>query len=173
MATRYLLTCSCGRELPIDAGQAGEVVRCSCGNSVFIPKLGELRLLPRVETPSQKSSWSARQGLLTLLALIAIVSLGFGVYYWIRTPARADYDASGERAELESFFKDLDPVHTWIYWSSQTVALARQGLQDEVTAQAQTFAHSIEQGEKKQAISFSIAGVAILLAIVVALWRRT
>ena len=48
----HLLPCpSCDASIPVAPSQAGETVACpSCQASVAIPKLGELRQLPRVES---------------------------------------------------------------------------------------------------------------------------
>ncbi len=34
MNTTYLLPCSCGRKIPVQLRQAGEIVKCDCGNIV-------------------------------------------------------------------------------------------------------------------------------------------
>lgn len=45
----YLVSCECGRELAVEAGQAGAVVTChGCHKSVEVPRLTRLRELPLV-----------------------------------------------------------------------------------------------------------------------------
>src|SRR5262245_45360110 len=41
----FTLVCSCGRDLPVEASQAGTSVTCECGAQVTVPSLGKLREL--------------------------------------------------------------------------------------------------------------------------------
>ena len=44
--TKYLLTCECGKTVPVEVGQAGEQVACQCGAKLDVPPLRKLRHLP-------------------------------------------------------------------------------------------------------------------------------
>lgn len=39
----YAIACPCGKEIPVAASMAGSNVSCSCGESVAVPRLSELR----------------------------------------------------------------------------------------------------------------------------------
>lgn len=171
MATSYLLACSCGRDVVVEPGQAGDRVRCECGNDLVVPKLGQLRTLPQVDTAEKPSAWTARHGLMTLAAIVAAVGLGVGLYFWIITPAPEDYDPAPEIAEVESFHKGLNPLQTWHYWISETVPLAQRGLQKEDTLETLAFQQKVQQGRKYQLLAFGTAGAAMLLGLAAALWR--
>jgi len=155
----------------VEPGQAGDRVRCECGNDVAVPKLGELRLRPRIEAAEQKAAWSARHGLLTLGILAAVVSLGLGIYFWATTPDRADYDARSEVAAVEDYFERLSPWETWRHWVENTVPLARQGLGEVVIPNYVAFDEQIDKRRTRQKVAFGAAGFALLFCVVVALWR--
>lgn len=157
--------------MAVEPGQAGDRVRCECGKDVDIPKLGDLRLRPRIDAADQKSTWSARHGLLTLGGLAVAVSLGLGLYFWATTPDRADYDSGGEAAEIEAYFDALAPWETWRHWVEYTMPLAERGLQDVVTPRSAAFDQQIEKRITHQKLAFGAAGFAVLFCLVVALWR--
>ena len=43
----FSIRCTCGRDVPFHAGQAGTEVACPCGLVVPVPSLGEIRELER------------------------------------------------------------------------------------------------------------------------------
>lgn len=156
--------------MAVEPGQAGDRVRCDCGNAVAVPKLGELRLRPRIEAADQKSTWSARHGLLTLGILAAVVSLGLGVYFWATTPARDDY-ARAELAEIENYFETLSPWETWRHWTQSTVPTARRGFEEFDNLHSVAFDEQVDERKTQQKLAFGAAGFALLFCAVVALWR--
>ena len=46
MSQRYKLTCRCGKEYPVEASQAGRVIRCACGSRLSIPSMIKVKRLP-------------------------------------------------------------------------------------------------------------------------------
>ena len=59
----YLLTCDCGKTVPVEIGQAGGQVTCSCGTQLDVPTLRKLRHLPAAATaeePSRPATVGAR-----------------------------------------------------------------------------------------------------------------
>ena len=87
----YLLPCPhCENEIPVANYQAGDETTCSqCGQSVAIPKLGELRQLPTVEVPSTPGAAGesgggdlspVRRGGFLLFGLIALASFLIAVF---------------------------------------------------------------------------------------------
>ena len=80
MRTSYLLPCSCGKKIEVDANQSGLAVRCQCGAEQTVPTLRGLAALERVEAAELASakagpSWSVRQGLIFLGLVILVGSL--------------------------------------------------------------------------------------------------
>ena len=90
MTTQYLLPCSCGRRLEVDAGQAGTQIACSCGRSLEVPSIRGLRQLEIVlesapEAVPSGAVWNPLRGaIFSLGLLVAAVALAFSVVnvYW-------------------------------------------------------------------------------------------
>jgi len=74
---KYLLPCpACNSRLPVETGQAGQTIRCSCGNSLEVPSIRGLRALVQVaEERPTAASWTKRKGLLFLGAAVSIGAL--------------------------------------------------------------------------------------------------
>jgi hypothetical protein len=81
----YLLPCSCGRSVAIRPRQAGETVRCACGQELTAPSMGEIRRLPTAGVSASqpkivvKSKWGGAQRLVAagvvVLALAGILTV--------------------------------------------------------------------------------------------------
>ena len=62
MSICYLLPCSCGNSVPVESHQAGGSVNCTCGQSLNVPSLRDLRELPTKASGKivrSKSQWGA------------------------------------------------------------------------------------------------------------------
>ena len=87
---KYLLPCpACNSQLPVETGQAGQTIRCSCGKSLEVPSIRGLRALEQVadERPAT-AAWTKRKGLAflggamssgALVAAAAVLALRPGV----------------------------------------------------------------------------------------------
>jgi len=85
VSTKYLLPCSCGDRIAVDAAQAGQRVRCSCGAELEVPTLMGLRKLePSVATPQgprrNPIAWGPRQALMLLGAIIVILGASWAAW---------------------------------------------------------------------------------------------
>src|ERR1041385_6477136 len=97
MKAVYLLPCSCGKKVPVDAGQAGAQVKCDCGQQLAVPTFRALRNLeqekPATEAAAgaaagETSEWNPVRGVMfsfgLLLSLIAAVLIGYHLFtYWV------------------------------------------------------------------------------------------
>lgn len=80
---KYLLVCpACNSRIAVETGQAGQTIRCSCGNSLEVPSIRGLRALEQVaDDRPAAASWTKRKGLLFLggamlaLALVAAAAV--------------------------------------------------------------------------------------------------
>ena len=79
MTAYYLLPCTCGKKIEVDASQSGLNVRCECGAEVTVPTLRGLKELERASAPPADrraeppvSTWGARQALMFLGTLILL-----------------------------------------------------------------------------------------------------
>jgi hypothetical protein len=86
---KYLLACpSCGTKNPVETGQAGQSIRCSCGNTIEVPSIRAMRSLEaQGEEVPTAPRWSTRQGLIFLGLAITAAALVVGASVLIARPA--------------------------------------------------------------------------------------
>lgn len=80
MTAYYLLPCSCGKKIEVDAGQSGLNIRCECGAELTVPTMRGLSQLERASAPpanrrldaASESTWGARQALVFLGLIILL-----------------------------------------------------------------------------------------------------
>src|SRR5690242_12796977 len=107
---RFLLPCSCGRQIPLEPSQAGQTVRCECGAELKAPSFRELRQLPQTEaTPEQKAAtrprWSHAQGTLFVSGTVLALFCGFLVLFF--QMGRSGLDVNPPTVNYEGIQKDL------------------------------------------------------------------
>lgn len=97
----YRLECTCGNPITITPRQAGSIVTCDrCSQQVPVPKLGQLRQLPRSEEPADSSTASTTRGLGavrgTVFAICLLLTAIGGTLCIVAAP--------------KAFFQDLPPT---------------------------------------------------------------
>ena len=84
MSTKYLLPCTCGERLPVDAAQAGQQVRCPCGAELEVPTLLQLKQLvavaPLVGARRRPIAWGPRQAVMLLGAILAVLGISWAAW---------------------------------------------------------------------------------------------
>jgi hypothetical protein len=115
----YLLACpDCQTENSVTPAQAGDEITCSkCGAVVAVPRLGDLKKLPRRdegerETPPAVETRSVGGTIaFVVLSLIAVAALLVASYSGLRW-AMIDVDVTTEShiAEMKEDFKTIDPA---------------------------------------------------------------
>ncbi len=118
MDTIYLLPCSCGRKMPVNPRQAGESITCTCGASLEVPTLLNLRILQRAELPPQpeihKKAWGAGQRLIFLGVIVILFAIAIGGWlFWIRP---TDPYAYLSQEQIKQSVPALTPIETWRLW---------------------------------------------------------
>ena len=98
---RYLLPCSCGKQIPVESVQAGQTVTCQCGNRLEVPTMRGLAALARAEDArdtdrATDGTWSSGKGLALAGFLLAAVSIGTATYLYVTRPKPVDYTGSRE-----------------------------------------------------------------------------
>ena len=126
MATTYLLACNCGKKLPVEAPQAGQMVRCACGESLEVPTIRGLAKLERAEQPAPTKTgprWGPREGLLLLGVVISVLALMTAGVLHVRKYQVAgkftipDNTFTDERAEqIRQAVDKLSPAQAWNEW---------------------------------------------------------
>ena len=81
---KYLLPCPCGQAVEIELGQAGQTVTCTCGKSLAVPtmmQIKELPLAPEKIEPAHKTAHIPYRSAL-LLARICAGCLALAIILW-------------------------------------------------------------------------------------------
>jgi hypothetical protein len=125
--TIYLLPCPCGRKIPIQARQAGEIVTCQCGASTEVPTLLGLKCLEQAKLPSQpitpKTAWGAGHRLIFLGVLVLLFTIGMGI--WLFRSRPTDPYANFTPEQMMRLAEECNPMQSWRLWHK----LAIDGLE--------------------------------------------
>ena len=110
MTTKYLLPCTCGEKTAVESTQAGQILRCSCGNTLEVPTLQGIRRLEQcVDGTDQSGTSSSNRGAVIGAALVGLIialgGAGFTGWTYTRQPVLIDIDY-------------MTPWDTWLMWHS-------------------------------------------------------
>jgi hypothetical protein len=116
MSKKYLLPCGCGREIPVEAAQAGQRVRCECDAELDVPTmLGLAKLQPLVEPVGaprvRRRGWSIRHRLAFIGGVIFLAGFAGVVGLWLCRPRPLDVS-------------QLSPVDAMAYWDRLRLGIA-------------------------------------------------
>ncbi len=118
MNTFYLLPCPCGRKIPVQLPQAGEIVTCACGGSLEVPSLLGLKALERSDVPAEsktpKTAWGTGHRLIFSGAIIILFAIGMGAWLFWFPPI--DPYANFTPDQMRQAVETLTPAKTWLFW---------------------------------------------------------
>jgi hypothetical protein len=99
---KYILSCpKCQRDMPVESGQAGQMLHCACGQQVEVPTIRQLRQLrPADDEPAAVSRWNRRHGYRFVGGVITAVALVLAGYVWLAWPVL--YDEGAIVREIQS-----------------------------------------------------------------------
>ena len=172
MSICYLLPCSCGNSVPVESHQAGGSVNCTCGQSLNVPSLRDLRELPTKASGKivrSKSQWGARQGTMTFCLVMAVFSGGVGGGLWHYASLHGPPDMEGQLQGLHDKIESFTPAESYYDWvrSVRDVGLIRH--EDSAFAKVR----STYFMRRRIAITFLVISAAMLLGVVVAVaWPK-
>ncbi len=110
MRVKYLLSCPCGKKVPVETTQAGQTVECECGRSLEVPTLKGLRELEQVavEAPSgpKGAAWGSRQAVVLVGIVVTLIGIALVAYFYSIRP-RQEHFADPEV---------LTPLGSWYAW---------------------------------------------------------
>jgi hypothetical protein len=119
VVSKYLLPCSCGRSVTVQAKHAGRQVRCNCGVSLEVPTMLELARLERAEeaeavVAGPTDRWGMPQQFIVVGVAVLLIAICGGVWLALNVPQlpKAAYDAEKMLSKIES----ADPAQTLQYW---------------------------------------------------------
>ena len=115
MATRFLVPCSCGKGIAVDATQAGDLVTCHCGASVEVPPLRVLKALEPAEPSNERLGGNEVRAWRTIGRLAIVFSLLAAAPGLALMAARVA-SVSAERPTEEPVDEKMSPVESWMLW---------------------------------------------------------
>jgi hypothetical protein len=134
MKAVYLLPCSCGKKVRVDAGQAGAKVDCECGQQLAVPTFRGLRNLevdgtaPALANEGQKAPWNAQRGVLfsfgLLVTVIALSISGFQFYKYYLLRDGGEGWKKSHLEEMSHGVEHLSPVEVLTEFQD----MAKKGL---------------------------------------------
>jgi hypothetical protein len=114
----YLLPCPCGRKIPIQSRQAGELVSCYCGTTIEVPTLSGLKALERTEIPAEqkapKTPWNTGHRLIFLGAIVILAAIGIGAWLFWSKPT--DPYANFTPEQMQNLAEHLTPIGSMLLW---------------------------------------------------------
>jgi hypothetical protein len=177
LMSKYLLECSCGKKLPVELGQAGGKITCTCGNLVDVPPLRKLRHLPLDESKSARpaaSTWSARKGVIAASLLLAGGLTAINAWSWFTQPVVPEFDAASyQRDVVEQRLKNLTPSQSWDLWVGYYKPMAERGFSKLERADRGQIERIIAERQSLRRTLWIVAAIAAGVAAAAALWPKS
>jgi hypothetical protein len=172
--SKYLLTCACGNNLPVEIGQAGEQVACTCGAKLDVPPLRKLRHLPLATATSDRplSAWNARRGIITACLILAIVPVLWAVWSRLNEPYIAPFNAQARRQMVDQDLETMTPVAAWQLWVERYRPMAEHGIQEMEHQHAAAVDEYVAKERFLQRTLLVVAGAFAVVAVLAAVWPQ-
>ena len=166
--SKYLVECNCGNKLPVEMGQAGGRIACTCGNLVDVPPLRKLRHLPTAETEAVRptSTWSARKGVITASLLLAGALAIINALSWFTQPTVPKF-------VVEQHLKKLTPTQSWQMWIEYYKPMAERGLSRLELANRGQIERIIAERQSLRRTLWIVAAIAAAIAVAAAVWPKS
>lgn len=119
----YLISCPQGHSFSVSTSAAGSEVPCpTCGQNTSVPKLGELRRLPRADegNPTRSSKSQSSMGARTVFAICALGAIAAGITaayasircYALPAPISSEFHIEQDRKQIS----ELNPLDLLMVW---------------------------------------------------------
>lgn len=168
MSERYLLVCECGRNLPVELGQAGGHIRCSCGREVDVPTLRQLRKLPLAPADyvADAPAWTWQKATMFVGLLLVVAGAVFGAYTrWNRPLKPLDAIALEEKQGAEELRRVLDTARpaevVRMFNQLKELKLSQYAARLESHPSYSSYADAIKTYDYWTMIGWSLAGVGV------------
>ncbi len=119
MSSGFLLPCTCGKKIAVSKSQAGEEIRCECGEKLQVPTLRgfsnlekAIPVLPQEKGPRKSAGWNPMLGVPTAIffaAFLVASGLCANSCYW-RWQVDTSYQVKDEIAKGEELLDKLRPA---------------------------------------------------------------
>ena len=174
--SKYLVECTCGNKLPVEIGQAGGRIACTCGNLVDVPPLRKLRHLPpaEIEIARSTATWSARKGVITASLLLAGALAIVNAWSWFTQPTVPEFDpVAYQRDVVEEHLKKLTPTQSWQMWIEYYKPMAERGLSRLELANRSQIERIIAERQSFRRTLWIVVAIAAAVAAGAAVWPRS
>lgn len=177
---RYLLPCSCGQSIPIDTIQAGQEVRCSCGQSQLAPTLREIRQLPELEpTMAQvrlvKEPWSANRTIVFAIGLV-VTALAMGAATMCQLKISAIADRLPSKADMKAYEENMNAQIVDSLSAEESyehfVRWKEEGLGEQMERLFEAEHDRMDRLKVIRSVFLLLMCIGLLVAGVAALWPR-
>jgi hypothetical protein len=170
---KYLLTCGCGANVPVDVGQAGERITCQCGQALEVPPLRKLRHLPIAAAPAEKStSWNPRRGIVATLIILAAVPALIAFWSRITEPKVARFEPATHTRNVDERLKAATPLQAWQDWVQYYSLLGERGFFEFTDPHAAAIGQEVAARRFLQRTLLVTSAVLFAFAAVAAFWPR-
>lgn len=172
--SKYLVECSCGNKLPVEVGQAGGRITCTCGGLVDVPPLRKLRHLEADTTIAQRpvATWSARKGLMTACLIVASALLAVNAWSWLTQPKVPEFDRGRYRQIVETHLKKMTPAEAWNDWIFRYRPLAEHGFAYLEMAERPRIESIIAERRSLRRTFWAVIAIAAVIAAAAAIWPK-
>jgi hypothetical protein len=171
--TTYLLDCQCGNRLPVEIGQAGGRIACSCGKQLDVPTLRNLRQLPTAIVDEKPTSiaWNKRKGAIAACLIVAVVLAAVAVWNRINQPSVPKFDSGARMQQVERELKNITPADAYAL-SHNYRMLAERGMAVYEPANRAAIQQHIAHQTFQRRIYWITATIFAAAAAVIAFWPR-
>jgi hypothetical protein len=173
--SKYLVECTCGNKLPVEIGQAGGRITCTCGNLVDVPPLRKLRHLQAETTTVErpKSTWSARKGVITACLILAGALAVVNAWSWFTQPKVPIFDpVAYQRDIIEQRLKKLTPTQGWLLWTEYYRPMAERGFSYLERRDRELIERTIAERQSLRRTLWIVAAIAVAIAVAAAFWPK-
>lgn len=177
---RYLLPCPCGQSISIDTIQAGQEVRCSCGESQLAPTLREIRQLPEAEQAMTqvrlvKDPWSASRTIVFAIGLV-VTALAMGAVSMCQVKIWPISAQLPTKAEMKAFDEDMNVQIVTRLTAEQSyeqfLKWKEDGLGEQMDRLFEVEHKRMDKLKLIRLVFLVVMGIGLLVAGVAALWPR-
>jgi hypothetical protein len=170
----HLLSCGCGRSLPVEVRQAGEQIECPCGAKLDVPPLRQLRQLPVASTAPDGTGprWSASHG--AIAACLVLAGLLVMAAAWSRwsEPTVQKFNPAERNRDMEQRVDSLTPAQGWWVWVNVLRPLRETGFIELDLGPSAQVKEQISRGHFFQAMMLVLAAVFAAGAVAVAVTSK-
>jgi len=173
--SKYLVECSCGNKLPVEIGQAGGRITCTCGNLVDVPPLRKLRHLEAETTAVERptSTWSARKGVITACLILAGALTIANAWSRFTQPKVPEFNPVNYQAGVEQRINKMTPTQSWQWWIEYYKPMAERGFSNLELANRGLIEAIIAERQSLRRTLWIVAAIAAAIAAAAAFWPKS